>query len=473
MGQEIQQSTFTELDQEEFSKKLKEETEILRGWFQRKVFLREDNKCGLELEGWILNKEGLPAANNQKLLPLINDPQVVPEISKFNFEINSHPQKIEGKFLLALEEELRGLWNKCDEKASELGNEVAAIGILPTVRDEDLVMTNMSALTRYQALNAECLKLRGNKPFEIKIEGKEEIHILKEDVMMEAAATSLQIHLQTAQEDAADLYNLSLILSAPMVALTANAPTLYGKDLWAETRIPVFEQSVQLEAFKAKDGSMVERVTFGDGYINDLMDLFDENLKFPVLLPYVCDKDPSWLSHLRLHNGNIWRWNRPIIGLDGQGAPHLRIEHRVNSAGPSIIDVVANVGLYIGMSKALLPVARELSKKISFKEAKENFYAAAKDGLEAKIKWEGKSLTIKELLLDKLIPAGRAGLEDLGVDESTLVSYFDEVLTPRAMSGRNGTSWQREFLLKNNNDVKKLIKAYLEKQKSHKPVHLW
>ena len=168
MGQEIQQSTFTELDQEEFSKKLKEETEILRGWFQRKVFLREDNKCGLELEGWILNKEGLPAANNQKLLPLINDPQVVPEISKFNFEINSHPQKIEGKFLLALEEELRGLWNKCDEKASELGNEVAAIGILPTVRDEDLVMTNMSALTRYQALNAECLKLRGNKPFEIK-----------------------------------------------------------------------------------------------------------------------------------------------------------------------------------------------------------------------------------------------------------------------------------------------------------------
>ena len=212
---------------------------------------------------------------------------------------------------------------------------------------------------------------------------------------------------------------------------------------------------------------------FGDGYINDLMDLFDENLKFPVLLPYVCDKDPSWLSHLRLHNGNIWRWNRPIIGLDGQGAPHLRIEHRVNSAGPSIIDVVANVGLYIGMSKALLPVARELSKKISFKEAKENFYAAAKDGLEAKIKWEGKSLTIKELLLDKLIPAGRAGLEDLGVDESTLVSYFDEVLTPRAMSGRNGTSWQREFLLKNNNDVKKLVKAYLEKQKSHKPVHLW
>ncbi len=473
MGQEIQQSTFTELDKEEFSKKLKEETEILRGWFKRKAFLPQDNMCGLELEGWILDKDGLPTAENQKLLPLVNDPQVVPEISKFNFEINSKPQVIEGKFLLALEEDLRGLWNKCDEKAKEFGADVAAIGILPTVRDEDLVMTNMSALTRYQALNAECLKIRGNKPFEIKVEGKDKLDIKKNDVMMEAAATSLQIHLQTAQEDAADLYNLSLILSAPMVALTANAPTLYGKDLWAETRIPVFEQSVQLEAFKAKDGSMVERVTFGDGYINDLMDLFDENLKFPVLLPYVIDKDPSWLSHLRLHNGNIWRWNRPIIGLDGEGAPHLRIEHRVNSAGPSIQDVVANVALYIGMSKALLPMASSLSKKISFDQSKENFYSAAKDGLDALIKWNGSEISVKELLVNELIPAGRAGLAELGVDESTLVTYFDEILTPRAETGKNGTSWQLDFLKANNFDTKKLVKAYLEKQKSHKPVHLW
>jgi hypothetical protein len=473
MGQEIQQSTFTELDQEEFSKKLKEETEILRGWFKRNAFLPEDNKCGLELEGWILDAEGLPSPDNQKLLPLINDPQVVPEISKFNFEINSMPQKIEGKFLLALEEELRGLWNICDQKASELGKDVAAIGILPTVRDEDLVMTNMSALTRYQALNTECLKLRDNKPFEIKVQGKDELNITKDDVMMEAAATSLQIHLQTAQKDAADLYNLSLILSAPMVALSANAPTLYEKDLWAETRIPVFEQSVQLEAYQGKDGAMIERVTFGDGYIDDLMDLFDENLKFPVLLPYVIDKDPSWLSHLRLHNGNIWRWNRPIIGLDGEGAPHLRIEHRVNSAGPSIVDVVANVGLYIGMSKALLPMAKKLSQKISFNQAKENFYTAAKDGLDATLDWDGSKISIKDLLVNELIPAGRSGLKDLGVDESTLVSYFDETLTPRAETGRNGTCWQREFLASNNFDTKKLVKAYLEKQKSHKPVHLW
>jgi hypothetical protein len=473
MGQEIQQSTFTEQDQEEFAKKLKEETEILRGWFKRNAFLKEDNKCGLELEGWILNADGFPSADNQKLLPLINDPQVVPEISKFNFEINSKPQVIQGKFLLALEEDLRSLWNICEEKAQELGKQVAAIGILPTVRDEDLVMTNMSALTRYQALNAECMKLRDNRPFEISIKGKEYLKVSMPDVMMEAAATSLQIHLQTAQEDAADLYNLSLILSAPMVALTANAPTLYGKDLWAETRVPVFEQSVQLEAFEGKDGDMIERVTFGDGYISDLMDLFDENLKFPVLLPYVIDKDATWLSHLRLHNGNIWRWNRPIIGLEGEGAPHLRIEHRVNSAGPSIVDVVANVGLYIGMSKALLPMAKILSKKISFIEAKENFYTAAKDGLDATITWEGSSVSIKDLLVNELIPAGRKGLKELGVDESTLVTYFDEILAPRAKSGKNGTSWQREFLSKNNNDVKKLVKAYLEKQKSHKPVHLW
>jgi len=472
MGQEIRQSTFTELDQKEFAKKLREETEILRDWFKKKAFLDRSDHCGLELEGWILDKEGNPFPENQKLIPGVNDPQVVPEISKFNFEINSRPQKLEGKFLLALEEDLRGVWNKCQSEAQKMNLDVAAIGILPTVNDDHLQMKNMSAMTRYQALNAECLKHRGHKPFEIDIKGDEELKLSKDDVMLEAAATSLQVHLQTTQEEAADLYNLSLILSAPMVAVSANAPTLYGKKLWQETRIPIFEQSVQLPAFKGIDGDMIERVTFGNGYINEMMDLFEENLKFPVLLPYVCDKDPSWLSHLRLHNGNIWRWNRPIIGLES-GTPHLRIEHRVNSAGPSIIDVVANVGLYIGMSKALLTKASELVKQIDFKTAKENFYKASKDGLNATLKWKGEEVSTKDLLLNELIPLAKEALKELGCDDKTIGTYFDDVLIPRTETGKNGAAWQSEFLAQNGNDYKKLMQAYLEKQKSHKPVHLW
>lgn len=469
MGQEIQQSTFTQLDQEEFAKKLREETEILRDWFTSKAFATENDHCGLELEAWILDKDGNPVAGNDKLLPAVDDPQVVPEISRFNFEINSKPQKLEGKFLGSLEEDLRGLWNQCDKAAQKLNMDITSVGILPTVRDEHLVMKNMSAMTRYQALNAECLKLRGHKPFVIDIERDETIRIEKEDVMMEAAATSLQVHLQTNQEEAADLYNLSLILSAPMVALTANAPSLYGKKLWHETRIPVFEQSVQLNSFKGLDGEQIERVTFGNGYINDMMDLFDENLKFPVLLPYVCDKDPSWLSHLRLHNGNIWRWNRPIIGLDGKGKPHLRIEHRVNSAGPSTVDVVANVAAYLGMAKALMGNTQSLCKDVDFKTAKENFYAAAKDGLDAKLKWAGESVSVKELLLGELLPKAKDWLKSNSAD----LSYIDDVIIPRLESGQNGAVWQRNFLEAHGHDYQKLMKAYLEGQKSLKPVHLW
>lgn len=474
MGQEIQKTTFTDLDHEEFSKKLKEETEILKSWFDKKAFMGKSDNCGLELEGWILNKDGSPAAENQNLIPRVNDSLIVPEISKFNFEFNSVPQKMEGKFLFALEENLQEVWGKCERVASDMNLEVSAIGILPTVRDEHLVIENMSAMTRYHALNIECLKQRSHKPFEIEIKGEDSLRLTKKDVMMEAAATSLQIHLQTTQEEAADLYNLSLILSAPMVAICANSPTLYEKILWHETRVPLFEQSVQLPAFIANDGSMIERVSFGNGYISSLFELFEENLKYPILLPYICnDKDANKLNHVRLHNGNIWRWNRPIIGGEDGAEPHLRIEHRVNSAGPSHKDVVANTALYLGMSKALLSDCKNLCREISFSQAKENFYLAARDGLDAVISWRGSKVPIKEVLLQELIPAGRAALQKMGTDVGSLTTYFDQILTPRTETGINGAAWQLKILKENGNDYQKLMKAYLQAQKSLKPVHLW
>jgi hypothetical protein len=51
-----------------------------------------------------------------------------------------------------------------------------------------------------------------------------------------------------------------------------------------------------------------------------ILECFEANrTRYPVLLPAVMDEPPESLAHLRLHNGTIWRWNRPLIGFDEQG----------------------------------------------------------------------------------------------------------------------------------------------------------
>ena len=260
-----------------------------------------------------MDKNYQPAPLNEAFLENVADPFVVPELSKFNFEINSTPHCIEGNILSHLEAELSLNWKKCAAHAEDLDANILAIGILPTIQDEMLTLENMSSLKRYVGLNRQVIRLRKGKPLELKIEGKDFLNIQHHDVMLEAAATSLQIHCQVNTDEAVRHYNLSQILSAPMVAVAANSPYLFGKDLWDETRIPTFEQSVSVASFPDCHGQTIGRVTFGTGYARQsILEPFLENLDgFPVLLPMVLDDDPSWLSHLRLQNGTIWRWTRP------------------------------------------------------------------------------------------------------------------------------------------------------------------
>jgi len=224
------------------------------------------------------------------------------------------------------------------------------IGILPTVRNHELSLPNMSPLRRYRALNEQVLRLRNGRPLRLDIQGRESIEAVHNNLMFEAAATSLQIHLQVAPAHAVRYYNAAKVLSGPMVAACANSPYLCGRDLWDETRIPLFEQAVALTGNGT--GGTWERVTFGKHYVKDsLMECFKCNLEhYDVLLPRIVDEPPERLTHLRLHNGTIWRWNRPLIGWNDQGAPHLRIEHRVVSAPTSVVDAIANVALFFGLA---------------------------------------------------------------------------------------------------------------------------
>jgi hypothetical protein len=338
-----------------------------------------------------------------------------------------------------------------------------------------LTLENMSNRERYRALNREVLRMRHNKSLQLDIKGKEHLICDQRNVMLESAATSLQIHMQINQQQAADYYNAAQVLAAPMVAATSNSPFLFGYDLWAETRIPLFEQAVNTVDVSAKRHTAPARVTFGDAYIRDsLLELFLSNLEnYPVLLPANMSAEPEELCHLRLHNGTIWRWNRPLVGFDNAGVPHLRLEHRVIPAGPSIPDVVANIALFAGLLHSIVYKDGNIARRLPFEHARDNFYNAARDGLDATLQWfDGKSGGVDRLLLELLIPAAGEGLRGLGVDSEDTAYYMD-VIERRVRLRRTGSDWQRGFVRRRGKDMTVLAQAYYEAQQSGQPVCEW
>ena len=474
MGIEIDKLTFTKAEEESFIKKLREETKILMEMFKQNRFQNSSFKCGYEVEAWVTDNDFLPAPYGEEFIKRLNHPLVVPEISKFNFELNGNPTYLDKGALFNLERDLTDLWMRCYNKARELNHNVVSIGSLPTVGQNMLTLENMSPQKRYYALNDQVLKLRKNKPIVLDIKGKEHLYVECNDVMTESAATSLQIHLQVSPENAGRFYNASIISSAFLVALSANSPLFFGKRLWDETRIALFEQSVDMPSFRGKNGE-VKRVGMGSGYVQDsLFELFLENLDgFVPLLPMIMDEPTENLAHLRLHNGTIWRWNRPLIGLEG-GAPHLRLEQRTPSSGPTVKDMVANMAFYFGMVHYLGEMKTAPEQLINFEDAKENFYQACQHSFNAQVKWvDGKHHNLQTLLLNEILPPVRESLNSLYLDDFEIREYFDNILRPRTKSGQNGANWQKAFISTHGMRLQELTQVYSENQLTNRPVHEW
>ncbi len=468
MGQEIDRDQFSPADFAEFDARLKEETDLLGTWFRDRAFASATAAVGIELEAWLVDPAGEPACLNGPFLDALNDPRVVPELARFNFELNSAPHLLSGPALSALRTELDTLWRDCRACARSLGADVAMIGILPSVRPEHLTSANMTPLRRYRALNDQVMRLRGGAPIALDIEGRETLRVEHGDVMLESAATSLQIHLRVTQDDAVRAYNLSKILSAPMVALCANAPWLFGHRLCDETRIPLFEQAV---AVGGSDYS--RRVTFGIRYARDsLFECFAANReRYPVLLPMLMDEPPERLAHLRLHNGTIWRWTRPLIGFGDDGTPHLRIEHRVCAAGPTVDDVIANVAFFTGLMRALLDTPG--LPDIPFVTARANFHAAARAGLDASIEWPaGHRVRLGELIVQALLPAAHHGLQSLDIDDGDRERWLG-IVAERVRTGRTGAHWQTAHGERIGRDMPALTRAYLAAEHDGHCVHEW
>ena len=293
--------------------------------------------------------------------------------------------------------------------------------------------------------------------------------------MLEAATTSFQLHLKVHPQNASRAYNASMIVAAPMVAVASNSPYLFGHELWDETRIPLFEQSVAVGGFAGARHGPLRRVTFGSGYVRDsLLECFIENEQhYPILLPMQFHDGLEQMSHVRLHNGTIWRWNRPLIGFDYDGMPHLRIEHRVVPGGPTIVDMIANAALFYGLMQALMTAETPPEQRLEFSLARDNFYTAAHHGLGAHITWlDGVRGTLQSLLQEQLLPLARRGLEQLEIDTQDIDRYLG-IIESRVRSGQTGAAWQRAYVAQHGDDLAKMTQAYRKNQESKVAVHEW
>jgi len=475
MGQEIVAQHFHQRDFQQFERRLRAETDLVGTWLAEGRFAQQPPVVGLELEAWLVHPDGTPAPVNEAFLAAADRPTVVPELARFNIELNVSPQPIAGRGLDALEAELRETWAHCIAVAASMDVAPVAIGILPTLRDADLVPGNMSGMARYRALNEQVLRQRRGRPTRLAIDGRERLESEHLDVMLEAGTTSLQAHLQVTPDDATRYYNASVLASAPMVALAANSPFLFGRDLWDETRVPLFEQAVGIGSFEAGYRGQVPRVNFGTGYAGwSLAQHFRENLDlFPPMLPLALDDDPAALAHLRLHNGTIWRWNRSLIGFDDARTPHLRIEHRVMAAGTTIADMMANLAGFYGFAAALAADPSPPEAALPFDVAHANFYAAARHGLDAPFTWvDGGTRRLADFILDTMLPAAAIGLDRLGVDRAIADRHLT-ILEARARTGRTGADWQRRAAAAFGGDTHRLTLEYLARQRTDRPVHEW
>ncbi len=480
MGQEISFSEFDKADFDNFYHHLKIETALLKKMIEQKACSTRSPVAGFEIEAWVLDDKMNPAPVNDHFLATLNNPLAFEELAKFNIELNSTPTPLAGNVFSRMHKQLNQTWNNAFQHAKSLENRLMMIGTLPTLKQSELSLSNMSDRNRYRALNEQILQSRG-KPIHLDITGREHLKLQHHDVMLESATTSLQIHIQLPFDIAHHFYNASIICSAPLVAICANSPFLFGKELWHESRIPLFEQAIETGGYDGAAQGPIKRVSFGTDYVRQsIMECFTENLDhFPVLLPAQLDSCNEAFEHLRLHNGTIWRWNRPLIGFDDDGTPHIRIEQRTPASGPSTVDSIANSALFYGLAKNLTDELIDKGLDLPFSQAKDNFYQAARYGLDSHIVWlDGQKHRLHSLIQKELIPRAVLGLRSLGVSRCDCEDFLDIILQ-RVNNKQNGYNWQHQFINQRRNDLNltqnltTMTKSYLNHQQSGQPVSEW
>ncbi|HEX7071910.1 MAG TPA: glutamate-cysteine ligase family protein [Rhodothermales bacterium] len=471
-----------------FTRNLIQDVRALEYMLEHGMFETGVRRIGAEQELFLVDDRHQPAPVVEQILERSTDPRLVTELTRFNLEFNTYPLEFGGDCLRRLERQIDELVTLSRSLAEEVGVNVVMAGILPTIHLSDLVLENMTPKPRYYALNDAIARLRGG-PGAFNIRGVDELFVKHDSIMLEGCNTSFQTHFQVAPDEFAGLYNVAQVIAAPVLAAATNSPLLFGKRLWRETRIALFQQAVDTRNSNLYLREMSPRVHFGNDWIRDsVTEIFKEDIaRFRVLITCDAPERPLEmlergeippLPALQLHNGTVYRWNRACYGI-GNGVPHLRIENRILPAGPSPVDEIANAAFWFGLASGIANKGIDVTQYITFDEAKSNFLAAARHGLASQLTWLDKQrYPAHELIAEELLPLARQGLRDRGIDEEDVTRYLG-VIRDRVATKRTGSQWQLESIesMKGQGTraerLASLVRAMLENQATGRPCHEW
>ena len=450
MGSQSVKAITSQKQRKNFIYHLLNDLDALKKMIDEDLFEKDIQRIGAEQELCIVNKNYRPSLNALKILEKINDPHFTTELALFNLEINLEPLELTKNSFSEFERQLIQFLAKAENAASNFDNDkILLAGILPTLKKKDLIFKNMTPFDRYKTLNEAFKNVRGGD-FKLRIRGVDEIIINHESILFEACNTSFQVHLQIGLDEIVDKFNWAQAIAGPILSVMTNSPLLLGRELWSETRIALFQQSIDLRNTSFLVREQKPRVSFGHDWVKEsIIELFTDDIsRYAPLVTTDFDSDSieelqkgikPELRALNLHNGTLYKWNRVCYGVKDNIA-HLRIENRYIPSGPSIKDEIANALFWVGVMQGMPDKYKNIWKILPFRDARGNFVNAARTGMNTYFNWFGKGMSAKKLAREILIPMARDGLKKSNVDIAD-IDYYLNIIEKRIKKNLDGSKW--------------------------------
>lgn len=477
---------------QDFVRKLLNDVQALEYMLKNDWFEKDITRIGAEQEMCMVDtKTFKPACIAMEALETMKKYEwVETELAKFNLETNMIPRELKGKCLSQMENENVRNLTRIREKLEKFGADIILTGVLPTLRKFDLTLDNLTPKKRYFALMESINKQLIGNSYELRLSGIDELLLKHSSPMLEACNTSFQVHLQVSPDEFVKMYNIAQALAAPVMAISANSPIVFGRRLWHESRIAMFQQALDTRTTHEHMRERSPRVSFGNGWLKkSILEIYHEDIaRFRVLISSDVDEDSidmiqkgeaPKLRALQVHNSTVYRWNRPCYGISDNGKPHLRIENRVLPAGPTMLDEMANAAFWLGAMVGMSDEIDDIREHIEWEDVSDNFGKAAKFGIDSKFTWfKDQKITVSDLVLKKLLPIARKGLEKRKVNKADIDRYLG-VIEQRAKKQMNGARWQlraySKFLKETSRDeaLTCLTASIIKNQRTEKPIHTW
>ncbi len=492
MGEQKVSLVKDEMQKQRFVRNLLNDVRSFEYMLENDWFEDDITRIGAEQEMCMVDtKTYKPASIAMQVMEAMKEyPWLETELARFNLETNLTPRVFADNSLSLMEQELQHTQKVIREHLSGMNTKTILTGILPTLRKFDLEMHNLTPKPRYYALMESINRQLSKSAYELKLEGIDELHVKHSSPLLEACNTSFQVHLQIAPKDFVKYYNIAQALAAPIMAIAANSPMVFGRRLWHESRIALFQQALDTRASRNHMRESSPRVHFGKDWLdNSILEIHKDDIsRYRVLIAADIEEDSLALIRegkvpklraLQVFNSTVYRWNRPCYGISANGKPHLRIENRVLPSGPTVVDEMANAAFWLGAMVGMADSIDNIQEYVSFEDVRDNFLKAAKFGIDSKFNWFGdKKINACDLVLEELLPIAREGLKKRKVDEQDIDKYLG-IIEERAKRHTNGARWQlRAFTeLKKqatrDEAISIMTASIIKNQEQGIPVHEW